>query len=100
MNIILNKRILKSVSEYCKTNNLDINEYLNDLIEKAHVSHVYGEQPAFIKPKEEKKVLETENNDVFLEKGTEKPSEYSVNEGGIKVVEINKKPKIRTLKNN
>jgi len=100
MEIILNKRILKSVSEYCKTNNLDINEYLNGLIEKVHVSHVYGEQPAFIKPMEEKKVLETENNDVFLEKGTEKPLEYSVNEGGIKVVEINKKPKIRTLKNN
>ena len=98
-NIILNKRISKPIEEYCKINNLDINEYINELIEKAHVSHVYGEQPSILKPKKEQPVLEDKKNDVDLEQET--PSESVVEEstgGGIRVVEINNKPKVRILK--
>ena len=103
MDIILNKRVSKIVEEYCKINNLDINEYLNELIEKAHVSHVYGEHPSFIKPKQEKPVLEDEKNNVDLEKEVEEtPTENVVEKpvlknGGIRVVEMDK-PKIRVLK--
>jgi len=49
MDFILNKRLSKSIEEYCNTNSLDINEYLNNLIEKAHFSFVYGEQPSIVK---------------------------------------------------
>ena len=102
MEFSFNKRLLKSIEEYCATNNLDISEYLNDLIEKTHFSHVYGEQPGFIKPKQEKPVLEPETNNVFFEKEPEMPIETvpepTVNNNGIQIVEINRKQKVRTLK--
>ena len=107
MNIVIDKRIYKSVEEYCKTNDLDISEYLNELIEKAHVSHVYGELPPIAKKHKEPAVFpqnavwENDKNDVDLEKEPEIPSETVVeptmNTGGIQVVEIIKKPKIRVL---
>jgi hypothetical protein len=99
MDFILNKRTLKSVEEYCNINNIDVNEYLNDLFEKAHFSNVYSEQPGFIKPKP---ILEIEKKDIFLEKQPEMLSEPvtnpTINTGEIQVVEIDRKPKVRILK--
>ena len=105
MELNLNKRVSKIVGEYCEINNLDISEYLNELIERAHVSHVYGEQPSFIKPRKEQPepILEEKKNNVDLEQELEETSTENVveepisNGSGIRVVEINK-PKIRILK--
>ena len=105
MEFLLKDRLSKSVQEYCSTNNLDINDYLNDLIEKSHFSNVYGEQPSFIKPRpEQQQVLKTENNSVDFKKEPEISSVKSVVETPVKkndaiqVVEITGKPKIRVLK--
>jgi hypothetical protein len=87
---------------------LDINEYLNELIEKAHTSNAYGEEPTFRrkpkKVKEDKPVLEIQPNNIQLEKEVVSPKEETVirtsSKNDIQVVEINQKPKTRVLKNN
>jgi hypothetical protein len=112
MGFILNKRLSKSIEEYCSTNSLDINEYLNDLIEKAHFSFVYGEQPSIVKqpkpateqPNEEltpsrEPILETEKTNVDLTPIPPKQPVYEpqIHTRGIQVVPMNNKPKIRRL---
>ena len=103
MEFTIDKKILKSVVEYCKTNGLDINIYLNKLIKQAHFSHVYGEQPIIVKPKKtEQPVIE---NTIQTDIPTEIPTQtealikplHVVGMQGIQVVPIDKKPKVRKL---
>jgi len=107
MKFVFKKRLIKSIEEYCAANDLDVNEYINELIEKVHVSYVYGEEPAFVKPKEvTPSVLEVPKNDVVLEKEVVPPvvepmveQQPFVDPSGIKVVEMGGNKRVRTLSN-
>jgi len=60
MTVEIKKKIEKQIQMYCNLNNLDINDYVNDLIQKLVTADIYGQVPDFVKLTEMKQEVKEE----------------------------------------
>lgn len=83
MNLELDKRLYKRISEYCSVNNLNIEEYISEIIEKQFNLDCYGDI-----------------NDIFNKKDMKHINNYSINlpyTEDIQEVEIKQQRKKRII---
>jgi hypothetical protein len=55
MNIEIKDKVFKQIKKYCDLNKLNVDEYIESLIQKIVTANIYGEVPDFIKLSEIKK---------------------------------------------
>ena len=70
---MLNKKLLKDISEYCKLNDLVLEDYINKLLRDAFTIDKYGSIPQITKEKvikkeeKPKEVIIKKSNDLYGE---------------------------------
>lgn len=72
-NILIKEKLFNNIKQYCILNNIDINEYINDLLLKSFNEDKYGSKPPFFFKKENDNQKNNEKNCIFEEeKNTQK----------------------------
>ena len=98
----INNKLLLDIESYCKINELNTEEFVNDLLKRAFMIEKYGEKPPFMvksentpKKVEIQTVPEDFDDKKYEEKVTEIKEEQETNE--YKLVEKPKRSKKRKL---
>ena len=70
---MLNKKLLKDITEYCKLNDLVIEDYINKLLRDAFTIDKYGSTPQITKEKVIKKetIKEEKPKEVIIKKSND-----------------------------
>jgi len=108
MNIKIKDKIFKQIKKYCDLNKLNVNDYIESLIQKLVTADIYGEVPDFVKLSEQKKEekeekksvkeIERLNIEIDLYETTVKQLNELVDKLNQKIQELENKPPVEVIK--
>lgn len=63
----INTRLLGDIVQYCAMNNLDIEQFINDVLRKGFMVEKYGERPGVLNEIQPKRTKEHQSTEVVVE---------------------------------